>query len=60
MEIKIEGKKLHIVMDIDESTPLSKTGKSRIVATSKGIVATTVSYKGKVLKAGINCFIDLE
>lgn len=60
MEIKIEGKKLHIVMDINESTPLSKSGKSRIVATTSGIVATPTVYKNKPLKVGINCFIDLE
>jgi hypothetical protein len=60
MEIKIEGKKLHIVMDINEATPLSKSGKSRIVSTSNGIVATSTVYKNKPLKVGINAFIDLE
>ena len=59
MEIKIEGDKLHIVMPINKPLAPSRSGKSRIVATSSGIVATAAIYEGKPLKVGVNCFIDL-
>jgi hypothetical protein len=59
MEIKIEGDKLHIVMSINKPLVPSKSGKSRIVATSSGIVATSAIFDGKPLKVGVNCFIDL-
>jgi hypothetical protein len=59
MEIKIEGDKIHIILPINAALPPSKSGKSRIVATSNGIVATAAIYSGKPVKCGVNCFIDL-
>jgi hypothetical protein len=63
MEIKIEGNKLHIVMDINaDPLPLSNKGKgpSRMVASSGGVVATSTIFKNKPLKLGVNAFIDPE
>ena len=59
MEIKIEGDKLHVIMPINKPLVPSKSGKSMIIATSKGIVPTVCQYEGKVVKAGINIFVDL-
>ena len=58
MEIKIEGGYIHIKAKINEPLEPSKTGKSLNLFTSGGIQPTTVQYKGKVVKVGVNIFID--
>ena len=58
MEIKIEGDKLHLIIPINKPLVPSKSGKSRIVATSGGNVATSTIYENKPVKIGFNAYID--
>jgi hypothetical protein len=55
MQVKVQGDKLIIEIDVSpaalKAAPLSKTGKSRLVASTGGFVA--VEGKGN-LKLGLN------
>jgi hypothetical protein len=59
MKVEIKGNEVVITLPINNPLTPSKSGKSRIVATSSGIVATAAIYDGKPVKVGVNCFIDL-
>jgi hypothetical protein len=56
MQVRIEGKKLVIELDLEEPRP-SKQGKSLIVASSGGFAPTTVQVKGKPVKVSVNAII---
>jgi hypothetical protein len=56
MVAKIEGKKLTIVIDLDDPTP-SASGKTLVVASTHGNVATKIMIDGKVLTIGLNAYI---
>ena len=46
MNAEIKGGKLHIVIDLEEPTP-SASGKTLMVASSKGNQTTTATVNGK-------------
>ncbi|MFA5010525.1 MAG: hypothetical protein WC644_01105 [Ignavibacteria bacterium] len=56
MEAKIENGKLIIAIDMQEPTP-SASGKTLVVATTHGNVATDVMIDGKNLVIGLNAYI---
>jgi hypothetical protein len=56
IEAKIEGKKLIVTIDTQEPTP-SATGKTLVVASSRGNVATTCMVNGKPVVVGLNAYI---
>jgi hypothetical protein len=58
MKIEIVGNEIVLKFPINKPLTPSKSGKSMILATSNGIVPTTVQYEGKVVKAGVNIFVD--
>lgn len=61
MEASIKGNKLTIVIDCDPTAKeVSSTGKSRIVATSGGNQATTISVDGKPVRIGVNAYIPAK
>lgn len=57
MKVEIKDGVLFIAIPVTEGYPLSKSGKSRMVATSEGIIKTDVKVDGKVLSIGLNAFI---
>ncbi len=56
IEAKIEGNKLIITCDLDEPTP-SASGKTLVVASTRGNMKTSVSIDGKPLIIGLNAYI---
>ena len=60
MKIEIKGNECIITLPIKNPLEPSKSGKSMILCTSNGIVPTTLSYQGKVVKAGVNIFVDAK
>jgi hypothetical protein len=57
MKVTVRGETL--VIEIEMQTPeRSKSGKSMLVASSKGIVKAGVQVQGKELKIGVNAFIE--
>jgi hypothetical protein len=58
MKIEIKGNEVVITLPLNNPLPLSKSEKSLMLATSNGIVPTTTVFNGKVVKAGVNVFVD--
>ena len=57
MTAKIEGKKLTIVIDLDDPTP-SASGKTLVVASTHGNkVFESVKVNGKPVTIGLNAYI---
>ena len=56
MEAKIENGKLIITIDLQEPTP-SASGKTLVVATTHGNVATQCMIDGKNVVIGLNAYI---
>jgi len=54
---KIEGNNLIITVPKNATPVPSATGKTRIVASSHGNVATTLMVDGKPVIVGVNCYI---
>ena len=58
MQVKKEGDKLHIVIDIATNPAPSKSGKTLVVASSHGCVKTDVQINGKPVIVGVNAYIS--
>ena len=54
--VKREKNKLKIELPLEPPTP-SKSGKSDVVASSRGVVMTDVRYKGRAVAVVLNAFI---
>lgn len=54
VEMKVEGDKLVLVVDLSKSFGLSGSGKTTIIASTKGNAAVT--YKGTQVKVGLNVY----
>jgi hypothetical protein len=57
MEVKIEGNKLHIVVEMIDPPELSTSGKSRLVASTRGNVVTNLKVKDQLVTIGLNAYI---
>lgn len=60
MQVEIKGENLVISIPLAKPYSPSKSGKTRIVATSAGIVKTNVMVEGRALSIGLNAFIDIK
>jgi len=56
MNVEIKGKKLVIEIDLEKPTP-SSSGKTLVVASTRGNVATSVEVDGKPVTIGLNAYI---
>lgn len=56
IKAKIEGDNLVLTIELQPATP-SKSGKTKIVATTNGFVPTTVKVNGEVVSVSVNAFI---
>jgi len=57
MEVKIDGKKLTIVIDINDPAIPSASGKSLVVASTRGNLQTSATYQGKPITIGLNAYV---
>lgn len=56
MEVKIENGKLIIILDLQPPTP-SASGKTLVVASTHGNMATNCEIDGKKVIIGVNAYI---
>jgi len=56
MKVEIKNKKLYIEIDLEEPTP-SSSGKTLVVASTRGNTATTAEVNGKPVTIGLNAYI---
>jgi hypothetical protein len=59
MEARIEDGKLVIELLLEKPRP-SSTGKTLLVASSRGVQRTTARLKGKTISMVVNAFIDRD
>lgn len=57
MKAEIKGNKLHLELDIDPQ--VSKSGKSTVVASTRGNVQTACQYKNKNITIGVNAYVPV-
>ncbi len=55
IEARIEGNKLIITCDLEEPTP-SASGKTLVVASTRGNMKTDLTVNGKPLTIGLNAY----
>lgn len=60
MKVTIKDGILTISMPIEKKLELSKSGKSLVVASSRGNVETDVKVEGKPLYIGLNAYIKAD
>jgi hypothetical protein len=56
MNVEIRDKKLCIEIDLEEPTP-SASGKTLVVASTRGNTVTTAEINGKLITIGLNAYI---
>jgi hypothetical protein len=56
---KIEGKTLVIMADLEDPTP-SKSGKTLVIASTRGNQKTDVMIDGKPVTIGLNAYIPTK
>jgi hypothetical protein len=56
MNVEIKNNKLFIEIDLEKPTP-SSSGKTLVVASTRGNVATTAEVDGKTVTIGLNAYI---
>jgi len=56
MKAEIRDNKLFIEIDLEEPTP-SSSGKTLVVASTHGNIATTAQVNGKPVSIGLNAYI---
>ena len=57
MKVSIEGKELVIRMDLEEQPTPSASGKTLVVASTRGNMTTSVLVQGKPVIIGLNAYI---
>uniref|UniRef100_A0A6M3XT08 Uncharacterized protein n=1 Tax=viral metagenome TaxID=1070528 RepID=A0A6M3XT08_9ZZZZ len=57
LEARIEGKKLVITVDLEDPPVPSKSGKTMVVASSRGNIATGALVSGQPVVIGLNAYI---
>ncbi|MBL8800142.1 MAG: hypothetical protein JNM56_40040 [Planctomycetia bacterium] len=60
MNVRIEGNKLIVEIDMNQQPEVSKTGKTLVVASSHGNKATTAKVNGKNVVIGLNAYIPVK
>ena len=58
MKVEINGNKLFIEIDLEKPTP-SASGKTLVVASTRGNAVTDVMVDGKPVTIGLNAYIKL-
>lgn len=58
MKVEIKGKDLVITIPMNPKPSPSASGKTLVVASSKGNIVTEVEVNGKALTVGLNAYIS--
>lgn len=59
--VKVDAKRKKIVIEADIETPTPSTsGKSYVIASTRGNLRTAELVNGKPLTVGLNCYIPKE
>ena len=58
MKARIENGKLIVEIDLNKKPEPSKSGKTLVVASSRGNRETTVKVNGKAVVIGLNAYIQ--
>lgn len=58
MKTEIKDNNIVITIPLSANPPLSKSGKTRVVATTNGFLATTAIWNEKPIKLSLNAIID--
>lgn len=56
MNVEIKNNKLYIEIDLEEPTP-SSSGKTLVVASTRGNVVTSAQVDGRPVTIGLNAYI---
>ncbi len=56
MEVEIKDNKLHIIIDLERPKP-SASGKTLVIASTRGNVVTPAHIEGKPVIIGLNAYI---
>jgi len=59
MKAEIKNNQLIITVDLQDPTP-SKSGKTMVVASSRGNTPTTATVNGQPVIVGLNAYIKLD
>ena len=57
MQVEIKGNQLVITLPLQAPTP-SASGKTKVVASSRGNVKTSAKVDGKEITVGVNAYIS--
>jgi hypothetical protein len=57
IEAKVTGNKLLLTIDLDQAGKPSKTGNTKLIASSRG--AQAVEYKGRGVKCALNVMVPV-
>lgn len=57
MKVEIKGKKLVIEIDMEDPPVRSASGKTLVIASSRGNTVTTATVNGKPVTIGLNAYI---
>ena len=57
MQAEIKGKNLVVTIPLEEDPQPSASGKTKVVASSRGNVKTNLTYKGQPVTIGFNAYI---
>ena len=57
MKVAIEGKELVIRIEMEETPTPSASGKTLVVASSRGNVVSNATIQGKPITIGLNAYI---
>lgn len=55
----VENGNLVVRMPLNADPPVSKSGKSRIAASTHGYVRTQAQWQGKLIRLDLNAIVDL-
>jgi hypothetical protein len=58
--VTIEDGMLVIRLPIADDPPLSKSGKTRVVASTNGFIAPGATYDGEIVRVSINAIIPAD
>jgi hypothetical protein len=59
MKVEIKGKTLVVSIDLDETGVPSTSGKSKVHASTRGNIPTSVTVGGKTLILSLNAYTKL-
>jgi hypothetical protein len=58
MTVEVKDGNLHIVLPMQQPSP-SKTGKTKVVASTHGNIQTQAEVEGKPITIGVNAYIHV-